>query len=123
MLNNVILVGRITDTPRIHDLEDGTKVCNITLAVTKPFKNQTTGEYGVDFIPVSLWQGSAAITQRWCEKGDIVGIKGRISTRVSDVKGVNVHTLEVIGERIVFISLKSNQEQISEDVEEEDINE
>ncbi len=110
MLNNVVLVGRLADNPKLHELENGTKVCNITLAVMKPFRSMTTGEYGIDFIPVSLWEGPAGATNRWCVKGDTVGIKGRLSIKKQESNGINIYTIEVIGERIVFINLKSSQE-------------
>lgn len=110
MLNNLILVGRLVEKPKLRELDDGTQVCNITLAVMKPFRNANTGEYGTDFIPISLWYGTAAVTQQYCDKGDIIGVKGRISTKVNEQNGINIHTVEVIGERVAFIQLKSRQE-------------
>lgn len=110
MLNNLILVGRLVEKPVLRELDDGTQVCNITLAVMKPFRNANTGEYGTDFIPISLWHGTASITSQYCDKGDLIGIKGRVSTRVQEQNGINVHSVEVIGERVVFINLKSRQE-------------
>lgn len=50
MLNNVILVGRTVDEPKLVTLKDGVVVCNLTLAVVRPFKSQDTGEYETDFI-------------------------------------------------------------------------
>ena len=110
MLNNLILVGRLVEKPSARELPDGTQVCNITLAVMKPFRDASTGEYGTDFIPITLWQGTANITQQYCDKGDLIGIKGRVSMRVQEQNGVNIHSLEVIGERVIFIHLKSHQE-------------
>lgn len=110
MINNLILVGRLVEKPIVRELEDGTQVCNIVLAVIKPFRNISTGEYGTDFIPITLWQGTAGITQQYCDKGDLIGIKGRISMRVVEKNGINHHLVEVIGERVVFISLKSHKE-------------
>lgn len=59
MLNNLILVGRLADDPKVRTFEDGVKVCNFVLAVERPFQNQETGNYDVDFINVSVWRGFA----------------------------------------------------------------
>lgn len=40
------------------------------------------GEYETDFINCVLWDSVAKSTSEYCKKGDIVGIKGRLQTRV-----------------------------------------
>ncbi|MFA6843200.1 MAG: single-stranded DNA-binding protein [Bacilli bacterium] len=114
MINNLILVGRVADNPDFKNLDNGLKVCNLTLAVGRPFKDMTTGEYGTDFIKISLWSGIAQATYNYCNKGDIIGVKGRIADRVKEVDGINNHYLEVIGERVVFIYLKKAKSPLSE---------
>ena len=59
MLNNLILVGRLADNPKLKVLDEGVKVCHFVLAVERPFQNQETGQYDADFIPVSVWRGFA----------------------------------------------------------------
>ena len=44
MLNQVVLVGRLTSDLEAKELEDGKKVTNMTLAITRSFKN-ADGEY------------------------------------------------------------------------------
>ena len=50
MINNVIIVGRLCHDPVLNTIDEGITVCNLTLAVTRPFKDMNTGEYGTDFI-------------------------------------------------------------------------
>ena len=61
MLNQTVLVGRLVQDPEIKELENDKKVCNITLAVTRSYKN-ADGIYENDFIPITLWQGIAEQT-------------------------------------------------------------
>lgn len=103
MFNNVILIGRLTEKPTVRTFEDGLKVCNVTLAVTRPFKN-SSGEFDTDFIPVSLWYANAQNAQEYCEKGETVCIKGRLAQKVQQINNVNYHSIEVIGEKIIFLS-------------------
>ncbi len=107
MLNQVILVGRLTRDPTLTELEDGRTVTNITLAVQRSFKNPETLEYDVDFIQCSLWQGIAETTVNYCKKGSTIGVKARLvnKTKVLD-DGKKFHYTDVIAEKITFISVK-----------------
>ena len=109
MVNTFELIGRLVDDPIVRVLEDGVKVSNIRLAVTRPFKN-SSGEYGVDYIPVSLWYSTAIVTEEFCSKGDLVFVKGRISSKIQTIEGKNYQFFDMIGERIVFLSPKSSKE-------------
>lgn len=109
MLNNVVLVGRTVEDPQLVNLTDGLVVCNITLAVVRPFKSQETGEYETDFIPVVLWRGIAEAVVEHCKKGSTIGVKGRLATKTIEIEEKKIKTLELIGERVTFINLKSGE--------------
>lgn len=123
MFNNVILIGRLTEKPTVKTYEDGLKVCNITLAVLRPFKN-SSGEFDTDFIPVSLWYANAQNAQEYCEKGEMVCIKGRLSQKIQQINNVNYHSIEVIGEKIIFLGNKQRNDNATiEDEKKEDVEE
>lgn len=109
MFNNVILIGRLTEKPTVKSYEDGLKVCNVTLAVLRPFKN-SSGEFDTDFIPVSLWYANAQNAQEYCEKGEMVCIKGRLAQKVQQINNVNYHSIEVIGEKLIFLGNKQRSD-------------
>lgn len=115
MLNNLILVGRLAEDPRVRTFDDGVKVCNFTLAVERPFQNQETGDYDVDFVPVSIWRGFADAVEKYCRKGSIVGVKGRVQMKQNDVNGIKLNMIEVIAERVSFIHLTSGKTETEED--------
>lgn len=104
MLNQVILVGRLTSDPEVEELEDHKKVSKITLAIQRPFKN-IEGTYDTDFITCSLWQGLALNLKEYCKKGSIIGVKGRIVTKQLQInENKKIFYTEIIGENITFIS-------------------
>lgn len=117
MINNVIIVGRLCKDPTLNTIDEGITVCNMTLAVTKPFKDMKTGEYGTDFIDVHLWYGISKIAYTYSSKGDVIGIKGRLTSKIKEVNGVNVNSLELIGEKISFIHSQKSKDglKISDD--------
>ena len=53
MLNNVMIMGRITRDPELRETENGKKVANITIATQRPYKN-SEGIYETDFIDCTL---------------------------------------------------------------------
>ena len=110
MLNQVVLVGRLTSDLEAKELEDGKKVTNMTLAIPRSFKN-ADGEYETDFVECTLWNNIAENTAEYCKKGDVVGVKGRIQSRmIEDEDGNNYKRMEVVAERITFLSSRAQEE-------------
>ena len=81
MVNQIVLVGRIARTPETRITENGKKMATLTLAVPRNYKN-SNGEYDTDFLDCTLWSAVAESTSEYCETGDMIGIKGRLQTRV-----------------------------------------
>lgn len=103
MLNQTVIVGRIAKAPELRETENGKKVTNVTLAVPRSFKN-AEGIYETDFINCVLWKGIAESTVEYCKKGDLVGVKGRIQTRVYEKDEEKKYTTEVVAEKVTFLS-------------------
>ena len=104
MLNQTVLVGRLVRDPEIKKLEDGKEVSNITLAVQRSYKN-AEGVYECDFIDCTLWSNVAETTTEYCHKGDLLGVRGRIQTRMIEKEEEKARQVtEVIGERVTFLS-------------------
>ena len=94
MLNSIVLVGRLTENPK---LETDTNVATVVISVSRTFKNDE-GFYENDFIKCILSGSVASKVVDYCAKGDMVGIKGRIQSE----NNIN----EVIAERVTFLSNK-----------------
>lgn len=111
MLNNVVLVGRLTKDPEVIETEKGHKRTVVTLAVGRPYKNYN-GEYDTDFINVVLWNGIAENTSDYCKKGDLIGIKGRIETRkYLDKEENSKFIMEIIADKVTFLSSKRSDDK------------
>ncbi len=109
MLNQVVLVGRLTKDPEIITTESGKKKTVVNIAVNRPFKN-SEGIYETDFIRCILWNGIAANTSEYCAKGDVVGIKGRLQATTYEENGEKKYLTEVIAERVSFVSSNKKEE-------------
>ncbi len=111
MLNQVVLVGRLTKDLETKELEDGKKVLNMTLAIPRSYKN-ADGVYETDFVDCTLWNQIAETTSEYCKKGDILGVKGRLQTdNYEKEDGSKVYKLNVIAEKVTFLSSRSNDQK------------
>ena len=103
MINQVTLVGRLTRDPELKRTSEGTAVTNVTLAVNRHYRNQQ-GEIGADFVQCKLWNRTAENTSRYCRKGSLIGITGRIQTRHYDNQdGMRIYITEVLADSVRFL--------------------
>lgn len=100
MLNNVTLVGRISEIGELIKEENGERSLEIIIAVPRSHKSDN-GEYETDFIETTLTDSMAINTKEYCNKGDLIGIKGRLE--------VNNGKLVIMTERLTFLSSKSKE--------------
>ncbi len=110
MLNQVVLVGRLVKDPEIKEFESGKKGSSIRIAIPRSFKNME-GKYDTDFIDCVLWEQIATNTKEYCKKGDILGIKGRLQSRVIEKDKDKKYIMEVIVEKVTFLSNKKEVEE------------
>ena len=110
MLNQVVLVGRLTSEPDAVVLEKKKKKSVFNVAVPRSYKN-ANGEYETDFIRCVLWDAIATSTAEYCKKGDIVGVKGRLQTNSYEKEdGSKVYRMDVVAEKVTFLSSRSKDE-------------
>ena len=113
-MNNVVLVGRLTDNPKTIESESGKKVTYINIAVSRNYKN-TDGIYETDFISCVLWNAIADTAAEYCHVGDVIGIKGRIQTSSYEDDNKEKHYVtEIVAERLTFLSSSKPKEDIPE---------
>lgn len=97
MLNTVALIGRIVKKPILKELENGKKVCDLEISVPKH------NEHGRDLVPCVLYQGIAENVVKYCESGDIVGVKGSVHNDDGSIK--------IIAEKVTFLSTSKKDEE------------
>ena len=110
MLNQIVLIGRLTRNITVNESDSGIKVATIPLAIPRSFKN-SDGTYDTDFVDCVAFDQIANNTSEYCEKGDIVGVKGRIQTRIVDKEGQKENVMEIIAEKVTFLSSHTKEEK------------
>ena len=110
MINNVVLVGRMTRDAELRYTPQNQAVATFTLAVNRNFKNQS-GEREADFINVVIWRQQAENLANWAKKGALIGITGRIQTRnYENQQGQRVYVTEVVADNFQLLESRVSRE-------------
>ena len=111
MVNQIVLVGRIARAPETKVSENGKKFATLTLAVPRNYKN-VNGEYDTDFLDCTLWSSVAESTSEYCKTGDMIGVKGRVQSRIVETpEGLRRRKTEIVAERVTFLTSNSSRKE------------
>ena len=111
MINNTVLVGRLTKDAELRYTPSNVAVATFTLAVNRTFKNEN-GDREADFINCVMWRQQAENLANWAKKGALIGITGRIQTRSYDnQQGQRVYVTEVVAETFQLLESKGQGNQ------------
>ena len=110
MINNVVLVGRLTRNIEVRYTQSEKAVGNFTLAINRRFKNQN-GEYETDFIDCVVFGKQAETMAQYTAKGDLIGVEGSIQKRAyEDKEGNKRYIVEIMVEKITFLQTNKKEE-------------
>lgn len=113
-MNKVILLGRLTKTPKIrYSQTNNTKVATFTLAVNRKYVKPGE-ERQTDFINIVTYSKLADFVEKYLSQGIQICISGRMQVRIwSDDNGNKHYVTEIIAEEIDFAdSPKKTDENI-----------
>src|SRR5690554_6550209 len=103
MINQTILVGRITRDPELRKTQNGTSVVSFTLAVNRTFSKENEA----DFINCVAWNQTEEFIANYIKKGALLGVEGRLQSRsYADKDGKNVFVQEVVANSVQGLESK-----------------
>jgi single-strand DNA-binding protein len=101
MLNEIILQGRLTDTPELKVTNSGKNVTSFSLAVERDFS--TGDEKETDFINIVAWNKTAEFISKYFTKGKQMVIRGSLQVRKYQTQnGENRSSTEVLADKVYF---------------------
>lgn len=111
MINNVVLVGRLTRDAELRFTANGTATATFNLAVNRNFTNQS-GEREADFVNCVIWRKPAETLANYAKKGTLLGVVGRIQTRnYENQQGQKVYVTEVVCDNFQLLESKKDNNQ------------
>lgn len=109
-MNNVILIGRLTNSPELRYTQGNNQmaVCKFNLAIDRG-KDSKGNDKGADFPRVTVFGKQGENASKYLEKGRLVAIQGRIQTgSYKDKEGKTVYTTDVIAEKVKYLEYSGN---------------
>ena len=107
-MNKAILIGRLTRDPELRYTSSNRAVCQFTVAIDRPFTNQSTGQREADFINVVAWDKTGENIGKYMTKGRLIAVEGRIQTRnYENNEGRKVYVTEVIASNVQFLESRN----------------
>lgn len=115
MVNNVVLVGRLTRDPELRKTTSGMSVASFTLACDDSRKGPN-GEKVTIFMNVSVFGNSADTVVKFTRKGSLVGVVGRLTQRkyTRRTDNVEVTTTEITANQVEFLEPKGANNSASD---------
>ena len=99
-VNKVILIGNLGRDPEIRSLQNGGKVCNLSLATSESWKDKASGERRerTEWHRVVIFnENLIMVAERYLKKGAKVYIEGQIETRkYTDQGGQEKYSTEIV---------------------------
>ena len=110
-MNVVTLIGNLATEVELKDVGEDRQVANFLLAVNRPGKDEA------DFVRLSTWNKQAETCARYLTKGKRVAVDGRLrSSSWEDAEGNKRSAVEVVANRVQFLSPPPGKESSAEDV-------
>lgn len=99
-LNKVMIIGNLGNDPDIRAMQNGGRVCNLSIATSETWKDKNTGERRekTEWHRVVIFnEGLVNVCENYLKKGSKVFIEGSLETRSWDDKdGQKKYTTEVV---------------------------
>ncbi|MGN0522643.1 MAG: single-stranded DNA-binding protein [Eubacterium sp.] len=107
MINNVVLMGRLTFEPELKTTPSGVSVIRFQIACDRNYQAQGQ-ERTADFIDCVAWRQRAEFISRYFHKGSMIAIEGSIQTsNFTDKNGQNRKQVEVVANQVSFCGGKN----------------
>lgn len=110
MINNVILMGRMTADAELKSTQGGKYVTSFSIAVERDFTQN--GERQTDFLNLVAWGKTAEFITNYFGKGDMIAVVGSLQTRNYEDKNGNKRTAtEVRVDKASFCGGKTEKKE------------
>lgn len=111
-VNKVILVGNLGADPDMRYFQDGTAVCNFSLATSETWTDRQSGEKRekTEWHRVVAFRKLAEICGQYLRKGSKVYVEGKLQTRSYEKDGQTRYMTEIVaGELQMLDSARTGQ--------------
>lgn len=104
-MNRLTVTGRLVRENILKEVGNNRIVLNNAIAVPKYYKSDLGPE--ADFINIVAWGKKAELIEQYCNKGDLIGLDGRIQSRsYKNDENKTIYTVEMVVDIVHFLQVK-----------------
>ena len=105
MINNVVLIGRITKDLELRKTKNDKSVCEFTIATNR------IGQEDADFINCIVWNKQAENLVKYQDKGSLIGVEGQLRSERYEHNGQTKYKTYILVSQIEFLSSNKKEEK------------
>lgn len=113
MINKVLLIGHLGQSPELRRLESGAAVAKFSIATSEAYKDKNTDEWHeqTEWHTIIAWRHLAERAERDLKRGSKVYIEGKLTHRKwTDDKGTPRYATEVVARTIKLLDKRPRNE-------------
>jgi single-strand DNA-binding protein len=115
-VNLVIVVGNLGKDPEVKFMQNGTPVCNFSVATSEQWKDKEgQKQEKTEWHRIVVWGKQAEACGQELKKGRPVCVEGKIQTRDSEKDGVTKYVTEIKADRVTFLGGKPDGAAATDD--------
>ncbi len=118
-LNQVILIGNLTEDPELQYTQSGVARTTFTIAVNRQYRDSNDElQEDTTFVPITTWRNQAENCATYLSKGRPVAVTGRLRiSSYEDDEGNNRKWTSVVARNVQFLGSGQNREPEGEEVQ------
>ncbi|MCF7890915.1 single-stranded DNA-binding protein [Candidatus Bipolaricaulota bacterium] len=112
-LNQVILIGNLTEDPELQYTQSGVARTTFTIAVNRQYRDANDElQEETTFVPITTWRNQAENCATYLSKGRPVAVTGRLRiSNYEDDEGNNRKWTSVVARNVQFLGSGQGQEK------------
>lgn len=121
MINKVILLGRLGQTPELKKLKSGTAIVKFSVCTWRKWFNEETATLmeEKEWHNLTAFKNKAENICKYCKKGDVLYFEGRLKTSNYEKDGQKHYRTEIIVNDFKMTKGKGDSQESSEDQDQE----
>ncbi len=106
-LNRVMLIGRLCRDPEMKYTQQGTAICNMTIATSENWTDKNTGEKQekTEWSRCVSFGKQAEVLGKYLVKGSQVYIEGKLQNRQYEKDGQTHYATEIVVKEFTFLGV------------------
>lgn len=105
ILNRLTVTGRLVREIELKEVGDERIVLNNAIAIPRNYKTENGPD--ADFMNIVAWGKRAELIEEYCNKGDLIGLDGRIQSRTyQNDEEQTIYTVEMLVDSVHFLQAK-----------------